>query len=69
MVWMSTTRMPLYTVEMSEKFTGVYFVVQWQNGVFGAIGRKIDGAFYDIEDANASLQAHWHDWAYELQHA
>ena len=69
MAFMSTERQPLFTVEMSDKFEGVFFVVQWQNGVFGALGRQVDGAFYDREDAVASLQAHWHDWAWDLQHA
>lgn len=69
MIFTSTERMPLFTVEMSEKFNGVYFIVQWQNGVFGALGRQVDGAFYDRAEAEDSLQAHWHDWAWDLQHA
>lgn len=69
MAFMSTERMPLFSVEKSEKFDSVYFVVQWQNGVFGALGRKVDGPFYGIEEAAASLAAHWHDWAWDLQHA
>lgn len=55
MVWMSTERKPLFTVEMSDKFDGVYFLVKWQNGVFGALGREEAGPFYSMEEAEASL--------------
>lgn len=63
-VWMSTERMPIFTIEQN-KFD-VYVVVQWQNGPFGAIGRKVDGHFYDKDDAYASLQACFHDYEMEL---
>lgn len=66
-VWMSTVRMPVFTVELTKHDT--YVVVEWQNGVFGAIGRKVDGHFYDKDDAIASLQACYHDYTWELQHA
>lgn len=67
MVWMSTERMPLFSVEQSEKFSGVYHIVEWQNGVFGAIGRQLNWSFYDKEDAVAALQCHYHDHFGELQ--
>ena len=66
-VWMSTERMPIFTVELNKR--DVYEVVEWQNGCFGAIGRKVDGHFYDKADAEASLQACYHDHFWELQHA